>query len=469
MIATLTTAQRAAFARGARRAGHDLELLAGGSEQVSYPVLDCAATIRQFCTAEPQQRRRRQAVFFNHAIEMRRSIGQGVHDRIEAAVFADGTIDAADVAQAAAHFPVPARAVSVLCRRVDPGRCWDLSVRGDRWDLDDRDDILSIVNVGELVLARGATVVVRGNPLILSVQRLVIEDVGGPAGYHLAVLPTPFPVDARTGPLDGAGGTPGCDGTDGCDGEAALTHPSLLGARLIRRGAVGAEHGHDGGDASAGTRGANGRNGGASKIAEITIGELIGSVTVLATAGRGGAGGSGGPGGRGGSGGNGAPGQRTLREALAPGAGGSGGRGGGGGRGGRGGNGGISSNVFISVPEPDAARVRVLSHPAPGGAGGSGGRGDRGGRPGQGGLAAALPSQPGLAGSDGRAGIDGENGTGGAPGRARPAPPVFVNERRVEPVCEPADLTLAPERVSWHDTRLAGARPHRSDLTAPAP
>ena len=77
----------------------------------------------------------------------------------------------------------------------------------------------------------------------------------------------------------------------------------------------GAADGRDGGEATAGGGGAKGRTGGASKIAEITIGELAGSLTILATAGRGGGGGAGGVGGHGG---HGADGQRTTLTSSAP-------------------------------------------------------------------------------------------------------------------------------------------------------
>ena len=171
----LSAAQERAFERHARRFGHDAGRLCDGAELVSYPVVPSLAAVRALSAATPGQRRRRQQVFFNPVIELRRSIGQGVHDRLEAAVFADGMIDPADEARTGYHFPFPTRILSVRHRDVRSGESWDLSVRGEHWGLDDRDDILNVVNVGSLRLEPGAAVLARGNLLILLIQRLICE------------------------------------------------------------------------------------------------------------------------------------------------------------------------------------------------------------------------------------------------------------------------------------------------------
>jgi hypothetical protein len=207
----LSAAQERAFERHARRFGHDPSRLCGGAELVSYPVVPSIAAVRALSAATPGQRRWRQQVFFNPVVALRRSIGQGVHDRLEAAVFADGTVDPADQARAGYHFPFPTRILSVRHRDVRSGESWDLSVRGDHWGLDDRDDIMNVVNVGSLRLEPGATVLARGNLLVLIIQRLICEP-GGPGACQLAVLPTPFSVDSDTGPLHGPGGPAGRDG-----------------------------------------------------------------------------------------------------------------------------------------------------------------------------------------------------------------------------------------------------------------
>ncbi|MFI5068667.1 MAG: hypothetical protein ACHP9Z_32465, partial [Streptosporangiales bacterium] len=288
----LSAAQERAFECHARRFGHDAGRLRGGAELVSYPVVPSVAAVRALSAATPGQRRRRQQVFFNPVIELRRSIGQGVHDRLEAAVFADGTIDPGDQARTGYHFPFPARILSVRHRDVRSGQSWDLSVRGEHWGLDDRDDILNVVNVGSLRLEPGATVLARGNLLILIIQRLICEPAE-PGACQLAILPTPFSVDNGTGPLHGPGGPAGRDGAAGADGAGAPAEQTWLGARLLRAVMPGAADGRDGGEATAGGDGAKGRTGGASKIAEITIGEIASPLTILATAGRGGDGGAG--------------------------------------------------------------------------------------------------------------------------------------------------------------------------------
>jgi hypothetical protein len=449
----LSAAQERAFERHARRFGHDVGPLRGGAELVSYPIVPSVAAVRALPAATPGQRRLRQQVFFNPVIELRRSIGQGVHDRLEAAVFADGTVDPADQARTGYHFPFPTRILSVRHRDVRSGESWDLSVRGEHWGLDDRDDIMNVVNVGSLRLEPGAAVLVRGNLLVLIIQWLICEpaELGG---YQLAILPTPFSVDSDTGPLHGPGGAAGRDGTDGTDGDGAPTAQTWLGARLLRPVAPGAADGTDGGEATAGGDGAKGRTGGASKLAEITIGELAGSLTILATAGRGGDGGAGGVGGRAGGGGHGAPGQRTMQGILSPGRGGDGGGDGDGGRGGRGGHGGIASNVFVSLPPGQAGQVRVLAHPSGGGRGGPGSLGGDGGQAGRGGAHAPEPGAADVSRPPphGRPGLPGANGLPGRDGRARPAPPVFVNERAVEPM--PAPTRIPPPDAVWSlDTR----------------
>jgi len=455
----LSEAQERAFERHARRFGHDAGRLGGGAELVSYPVVPSIAALRALPAATPGQRQRRQQVFFNPVVALRRSIGQGVHDRIEAAVFADGPVDPADEARTGRHFPFPTRILSVRHRHVRSGESWDLSVRGEHWGLDDRDDIMNVVNVGSLRLEPGATILVRGNLLILIIQRLICEpaepaEPASPARYQLAILPTPFSVDSDTGPLHGSGGPAGRDGTGGAGGVGAPTAPTWLGAELLGPVMPGAADGKDGGEATAGGDGTKGRTGGASKIAEITIGELAGSLTIVATAGRGGDGGAGGTGGRGGDGGDGAPGQRTLQGVIPPGNGGNGGRGGDGGRGGRGGHGGIASNVFVSLPPGQAGQVRVLAHPSGGGRGGPGGRGGAGGQAGHGGAPAPEPGAAEVTRPrpDGCPGRPGANGIPGRDGRVRPAPPVFVNERAVEPMAAPTQVP-PPDAVWSLDTR----------------
>ena len=229
----LTVAQADAFDARARRLGHDPGQLIGHAELLSYPSLPTVAAVRALSAATAEQRRQRQAVFFGPSIALRRAIGQGVHDRTEAAVFADGQIDPADEARAMMHFPFPTRILSVRHRDVGPGECWDLSVRDEYWDIDYRDDILNVVNIGSLHLAPGAIVAVRGNLLMLTVQRVDCDEAGAPA--QIAILPIPYPVDRRVGPLDGPGAPAGRDGTGGPERGRRTDHTDLARLRLAGR------------------------------------------------------------------------------------------------------------------------------------------------------------------------------------------------------------------------------------------
>jgi hypothetical protein len=449
------------FAAQADRLGHDRAALLAGSVVVSYPLVRSVEAARTLLPVTPARRRRRQAGFFGPEIALRRAIGQGVHDRLEAAVFAAGEIDLDDEAGAGRHFPFPAKATSVLRRELGPGECWDLSVRGAEFGLDDLEDLLVLVNVGELVLGPGAAVVVRGNLLALVVQRLICAPQESPAGYHLGILPTPFSVDPRRNRTRAADGREGLDGVPGRSGVQAQTRPSFLGPLLVGSPPDQIIGGEPGTDGTAGTDGAPGAAGGPSKLADITIGELVGTLVLRAEAAAGLDGGAGGQGGRGAAGGAGAAEVQALGATVRAGHGGNGGSGGPGGRGGRGGSGGISSNVFLTLPPEQVDQVRVLAVPSIGGRGGAGGRGGTGGRGGASGVSGrggesttsgfsteeASPAVvgPGIGGSSGfsgesgigrdsggghggRPGPAGRDGDPGKDGRSRPAPPVFVNE-----------------------------------------
>jgi hypothetical protein len=91
-----------------------------------------------------------------------------VHDRCEAYLFANGTIDDADRARLAIHLPFPARLLSVLYRRVAADEVWDLTMEHRVLGIDERDDLLNVINIGELVIEPGGRVIVQGNLLVLA-------------------------------------------------------------------------------------------------------------------------------------------------------------------------------------------------------------------------------------------------------------------------------------------------------------
>ena len=195
----LTDEEVGAFLARARRLGHDpARLLAGEVTETltSIPALEQA---RQLSQVSPAERRARQAVFFHPAIAIRSRLGQGVHDRCEAYVFADGSIDDADRDRLAMRLPFPARLLSVLYRRVAAAEVWDLTMEPRVLGIDERDDLFNVVNVGELVIEPGGRVIVQGNLLVLGCQHL----------RHPAHSPGSRGLPARR-PADAAlGGPPG--------------------------------------------------------------------------------------------------------------------------------------------------------------------------------------------------------------------------------------------------------------------
>ncbi len=419
--------------------------MAGEMVQTFTPV-PTFEQMRALSLADQTERRARQAVFFHRALQMRRRLGQGVHDRWEAYIFADGAPgDAADRAGLELHLPVPSRQLSVLHKRVRTGQVWDLTVPPELLGLNERDDLLNVVNIGELVIEPGGYVVVQGNLLILGCQSLRQVQRGHPSQpgaateeahgrpmtiaqerlrSGIAVLATPTSVDARTGPFHGRGGRPGTNGGPGRAGRPPAGVPTMLGVDLLEPPGQQMD-GSDGGPGAGGGHGEPGRTGGATKTAEISIGRLSGSLTLLVAGGQGGDGGMGGHGGNGGPGGNGAPGLRTLSGPVPSGRPGRGGHGGDGGDGGHGGNGGICSNIFVTVPAAMTDQVHVLTCPAAGATGGPGGW------PGYGGTAGHPAHAPANHAKHTRpaagAGATGTAGNVGRDGLTRPGPQVFIN------------------------------------------
>ena len=229
----LTDEEIGAFLARARRLGHGpARLLAGEVTETltSIPALEQA---RQLSQVSPAERRARQAVFFHPAVAIRSRLGQGVHDRCEAYVFADGSIDDADRDRLAMRFPFPARLLSVLYRRVAAAEVWDLTMEHQVLGIDERDDLFNVVNVGELVIEPGGRVIVQGDLLVLGCLHLRHPAPAREAGdYQLGILPTPRPVDRRVGPLHGLPGGPGAHGGPGRAGTRPAGAPTMIGVAL---------------------------------------------------------------------------------------------------------------------------------------------------------------------------------------------------------------------------------------------
>ncbi len=406
--------------------GHDTDKLAAGETVISYGTFASLLEGRRLLSmATDAQRVARQQSFFNPPLQARQRLGQGIHDRGEALVFADGVLLDGDHQGIGNHMPAHIKAISVLQKTIPAGEVWDVSVRGEAWGIDDMEELYTAVNVGELIIGPGAKLIVRGNVFSLLCQRLVcLPPTGdGTDDYQLGILPTPFSVDNKNGDMDGGGGADGLHGGQGVDGKQAHVSSSILGYTLTHDITEEAMCGSDGGDGKDGAPGIHGRNGGMCKLAEITVRNLEGRLAVFAQAGQGGNGGRGGDGGDGGHGGHGAQGYKLIRKTLNAGTGGKGGNAGSGGKGGMGGNGGLASNIYINLPTGQQSQVSCIALASHGGYGGRGGKAGVAGHAGLGGKG-VIPGADGLAseaGTDGKDGMD---------GRSRPAPWMFVNEQR---------------------------------------
>ena len=397
-------------------AGHAGQTTVLTTPEVSYfRIATIAEARRVLSRATPDERRRRGATFLD-GLEYRSRLPQGMHDRGEAHLYADGIEDTErDWRGHRNHFPIYVRMYSAAEHVVPAGEVWDVTVGPEEWGVDEREEFYNIVNVGRLVLGDGASVVARGNAWTLICQELVCG-TPAPAGYHIGVLGTRHGFGGRRGAFDGRDGTPGAGGAPGRAGLPPPYGSSLFGPVATTPIDPATLDGTAGGAGAPGTHGEAGLNGGACRLAEITIRALRTENTLVvgAVAGDGGDGGNGGPGGPGGAGGTGAAAIRTLDGRLGPGTGGRGGAGGDGGRGGRAGHSGITSNVFVTVPDDRTGQVRLFA---------------RAGRPG-------VPGRGGPGGHSGAgspAGPAGADGNDGRAGRVMPAAKMYLNSELLPP------------------------------------
>ncbi|NUB45501.1 hypothetical protein GEU84_013970 [Fertoebacter nigrum] len=390
------TSARERFRALALASGHDLHSLDRGearSALLRVPDFDTLKVL--LVRADPADRPARRAAFAG--LQARRRLWQGVHDRGEAAIFADAPLRPEDRRAMAPHFPAYVKSVSIPLLQLAAGEVFAPATRADDWDTGEREELYLVVNILRAELAPGARIALAGNVASLLIGDLCVTGTGA---AHIAVLPTPHPVDTGIqGALDGPAGAAGWQGSAGRQGQDCRVRPGLFGPQALDLPPLALRDGGDGGPGGDGGAGRRGRTGGASKTTEITIGRFLpgsGPLHVCVSAGRGGdggAGGAGGPGGVAGVGGRGAPG---LTPPESGGQDGQPGRPGRGGAGGNGGRGGIGSPVFVSLPAAQSHLLTTSALPSPGGRGGAGGPG-------------APPGPDGLA------------------GRGRPPAPVFIN------------------------------------------
>ena len=341
--------------------------------------------------ATDEMRQIRAASFFDN-IRSHGKIGQGIHDRLEAYIFANGSFSEEDLTGMSKHIPIP---ILFTCGKkitVKSGECLDLTANRADWDRGNGDDVFSILNVDTLILNPNSIIRVRGNLFVIVCQHLINK------GGKIEILPTDFSYEiSYHGSFNGSCGLNGIDGMKPIRTAEAPISSTIFGKFYMGKplGKLDGAAGHDGCD---GKNGENGFCGGAVKIAELNLREITG-IRPLEVSIQGGCGGNGGDGGNGGNGGDGAdPGAsyRTLTEIIPEGTGGNGGCGGNGGNGGRGGHGGISSNIYIEVQDKEYVHVHVNP-----GYGGNGGKGGKGGLGGHGGKNGGFDGPPGKDGKDG--------------------------------------------------------------------
>src|SRR5438067_561344 len=143
---------------------------------MAYALVPNLAEYRRLNGSTAEQRRVRAGSFFNPAIRARSRLGQGLHDRGEAAVFAEFELSADDPAALDIHLPLHIKTMSLAHKRIAAGETWDVSVRGDVWDLDDMEELYVVLNLGVLELEPGARLVVRGNVFVLVCQELIVHE-----------------------------------------------------------------------------------------------------------------------------------------------------------------------------------------------------------------------------------------------------------------------------------------------------
>ena len=402
----------------------ELERLKAGETVVSYRFIpDLNELSRTFCRADDKIRNARDKVFFSSRdIQIRSRLGQGIHDRAEAILFARGKPQSqSDIDGMKIHQPHPVKLYAVKELVVAKNECVDFSAFSDDFKLRLVDDLLCSVTIDRLVLEENASVCIKGNLFSLWCHSVVKNGSGNKP--DILILPTQFSYSqgfrGYGESFDGENGCGGKDGHDGYNNHTPDTRNCLLG-NLHFGGERGVKNGGDGEDGTDGENGGRGLGGGALKTAELFFYEIYTKPGErLYIKAKGGDGGNGGNGGRGGNGGNGGSNGDAYRVytpekilSFKKGKRGNGGNGGNGGRGGNGGNGGICSNVFVEVPAYMLEKIICVSESGKGGVGG------KGGAPGTGGKG-EVDGRHGMRGVDGKDGHD------------RAAPPMYINSKRI--------------------------------------
>ncbi len=279
---------------------------------------------------------------------------------------------------------------------------------GETWEVSSSDES-PLINVKELKMEPGSSIVVYNAELVMYVDHLIVEapiDGPGSPGYHIGIF-------GRTGVTPGAPGEPGVANS----GKVGKNGTCIGGGGGPDTNGKEGEMGMEGAPGLLGSKGGDGLP---SMSANIYIKKISGSVdqlVIYTRSGDGGQGGQGGKGGRGGAGGQGGDAVSCGCTCTGAGKGGPGNRGGKGGQGGDGGNCVSGNDIFVSVSWEDEKKVKAISVRANPGEGGLGGPGGDGGAGGQGGNPNSNGSCPtasrGGVGSDGPGGMIGDPGNRG--------------------------------------------------------
>lgn len=409
----------------ANKANQEIDKLTNSETLINHFRIDTMEEAQKILSqATPRERQKRGETFLD-GLEYRSRIPQGMHDRGEAFVYANHPKPEMDKAGQDNHFPIYVRMLSIPEKIVASGEIWDITVSPQEWQVHQLEEMYNIVNVGKLILEGDAQVVVHGNTLTFTCQKLIKRNSQNKP-YDIGILASPHGFGTRSGEFDGKHGESGANGANGANGDTPQLVRNFLGVSLNNTFDAVTMQGKSGASGEHGEHGEMGLNGGACRFSELNFRslEIDNPLVVGVISGDGGNGGDGGHGGNGGNGGNGADSIHTTTGYVVPGAAGHGGDGGHGGRGGRGGHSGLCSNVYIGVPEHMENKVECYAKAGKPGHGGKGGKGGKGGLKGRSG--ANSDNQPPVE-TTALDGTSGKNGKDGRMGRQLPAAKVYVN------------------------------------------
>jgi hypothetical protein len=137
--------------------GHNLPSLRDGSTQSTFIQIDTIEKARQLLSrASDAERAERSAVFMERSQD-KASRAVARHDRAEAFVFSNHQLSEDDQHFIQGHLPIPAMALSVMDKTLQPNEVWDLGTSGPA----------VVLNIGVLTMKPGSRIVIRNSVLSL--------------------------------------------------------------------------------------------------------------------------------------------------------------------------------------------------------------------------------------------------------------------------------------------------------------